>query len=297
MGENSKIAWTDHTFNPWWGCAKVSEGCKNCYAETFAARFGVKWGATSTRRFFGEKHWNEPRKWNAAAQKAGVRAQVFCASMADVFDGNGELDGERAKLWKLIGETPWLDWLLLTKRPANIAGMVPWGDKPPANVWLGTTVEGQAAADERIPLLLQTPAAVRFLSVEPMLEAITLTHPEVSAWPETEATHPTANPKEWDDWKYWMARDRGIHWVIVGGESGAKARPFHVEWARSIRDQCKEAGVSFFMKQMGAHAVETLTSTHGATCESRCAFRDRAGANPAEWPEDLRIQQMPKETP
>lgn len=121
MAKNSSIEWTDHTFNPWWGCAGVSPGCDNCYAEAWAKRVGEDiWGARKPRRFFGEKHWCEPLKWNDEAQKQGHRRRVFCASMADVFELRSDLDPWRDRLWVLIDQTPWLDWLLLTKRPQDI---------------------------------------------------------------------------------------------------------------------------------------------------------------------------------
>jgi protein gp37 len=193
MGQDSKIEWTDHTFNPWWGCVKVSPACEHCYAETFSKRVGQKvWGTKAPRRFFGDKHWNEPLKWNAAAAAAGVRARVFCASMADVFEDREDLTPHLARLLKLIHETPNLDWLLLTKRPENwserigrivapkndmdlLMWIYNWGmGTPPQNVWIGTTVENQEYADRRIPELLKIPARVRFLSVEPMLGPVDL---------------------------------------------------------------------------------------------------------------------------
>ena len=148
MGKNSRIEWTDHTFNPWWGCTKVSEACKNCYAEAWSKRVGQKvWGPKAERRFFGDRHWLEPVKWNADALAAKTRRRVFCASMADVFEERDSLNVWRSKLWELIEATPQLDWLLLTKRPEFVAGLTRWGDSWPRNVWLGTTVENQDAAD------------------------------------------------------------------------------------------------------------------------------------------------------
>lgn len=232
MGQNSSIEWTDHTFNPWWGCLKVSPGCEHCYALTLSKRFGHDiWGppATTRRRTFNEKHWREPLKWNAEAAKAGERKRVFCASMADVFEDHPQLPPERAKLWALIEQTPNLDWLLLTKRPENISGMVPWDF--PDNVWIGTSCEDQQRADERIPHLLRVPAKVRFLSCEPLLGPVTL--------------------RRWVRPSPGWAADL-IHWVIVGGESGAGARPMHPQWARSLRDECQAAGdIAFHFKQWG----------------------------------------------
>ena len=175
MAKNSRIEWTTHTFNPWWGCVKVSPACKHCYAESWAKRVGQPvWGIRADRRFFGEAHWNEPLRWDREAAQSGERARVFCASMADVFEDRGDLDPWRDRLWALIEATPNLDWLLLTKRPQHIASMAPWDDRWPANVWLGTTVEDQDCADERLPLLAAVPAAVRFISAEPLLGPVDL---------------------------------------------------------------------------------------------------------------------------
>lgn len=212
MGENSKIEWTHHTFNPWWGCQKVGPGCAHCYAEVFAKRVGKDF---TQRLTFGAKHWNEPLKWNRDAATDGERRRVFCASMSDVFEDHPNVGSERFKLWRLIAATPSLDWLLLTKRPENF-DMVPLALSD--SVWLGVSVENRKTT-ARIDLLRKAHAAVRFLSVEPLLEDLG-----------------TIN------------LDR-INWVIVGGESGAGARPMEESWVRSIRDQCVEASVPFFYKQ------------------------------------------------
>lgn len=228
MSQQSAIEWTDHTFNPWWGCTKVSQGCKFCYAETLASRYGHGvWGPGAQRRFFGEKHWQEPLKWNRLAEQAGHPARVFCASMADVFEENETLDDERLKLWMLIETTPWLHWQLLTKRPEHVLDMVPWGDQWPINVWIGTSVENQDVADERIPLLQAIPAAVRFLSCEPLIGPIA----------GLDLT--------------------GIHWLIAGGESGMSHRPADPAWFRELRDQCQVARVAFFFKQWGGRTSKS----------------------------------------
>jgi protein gp37 len=229
MAKNSQIEWTHHTFNPWWGCAKVSPACQNCYAELWAKRMGQHlWGARSARRFFGDTHWREPLIWNEEARMARERNRVFCASMADVFESRTELNAQRQRLWELIRSTPWLDWLLLTKRPQNIGEMVPWSAGTwPQNVWLGTTVENQQCAKERLPHLLQHTAAVRFLSCEPLLGAIDLSQ--------------------------WFRRPglERIDWVIAGGESGPGARPMHPDWAKNLLKQCLKADVAFHFKQWG----------------------------------------------
>lgn len=248
MGENSAIEWCDHTFNPWIGCTKVSPGCDVCYAERLAVtRLGVSWGPHGERRRTAPGTWALPLRWNRQAEREGRRFRVFCASLADVFD-NQVPEEWRTDLWRLIEATPHLDWLLLTKRPQNIRPMMiaarrailgaevaeehvlwPW-----PNVWLGTTVENQEEAARRIPHLLRAPAAVRFLSCEPLLGPVDL----APWWKES----PPGST-------YW--HPNGLHWVITGGESGPGARPMHPDWARSLRDQCAAAGVPFFFKQWG----------------------------------------------
>lgn len=241
MGQTTAIEWADATFNPWWGCTRVSEACQHCYAEAFAKRTGHDvWGKGSERRFFGDKHWNEPLQWNANAERDGVRRRVFCASMADVFEDHPELPAQRDRLWRLIEETPNLDWLLLTKRPENVARMVPleWLGDWPAHAWLGTTVETQRWADVRIPLLLDVPARIHFLSCEPLLGPVVL-RPE---WTELEIQAFGAGS---------LACFPRIDWVIAGGESGPKHRPSDPAWFRSLRDQCVDASILFLFKQWG----------------------------------------------
>ena len=226
MVENTKIEWTDHTFNPWTGCTRVSPGCDHCYAEAMSKRnpgaFG-SWEPGARRKRTSMDYWNQPHRWNKAAGKAGNRQRVFCASMADVFD-NQAPEEWREDMWEVVRATPHLDWLMLTKRPQNIARFVPrdW-DAGYANVWLGTTVEDMERARSRIPVLQAVPAAVRFLSCEPLLEGLDLAP--------------------------WLARG-GVHWVIGGGESGPGFRPIDAGWLRALRDQCAAAGTAFFAKQM-----------------------------------------------
>lgn len=229
MAENTEIAWTDSTFNPWWGCTRVGPGCDNCYAAALDHRVGGDhWGADKEYRVMKAGNWKHPRKWERAAEKFfsihGRRRRVFCASMADVFD-NKAPDSERERLWEEIRLTPSLDWQLLTKRPGNITKYLPddWGNGF-SNAWLGTTVENRKHGLPRVDQLRVIPAAVRFLSIEPLLEDLGIIDL------------------------------RGIDWVIVGGESGPKARPMKKEWMLNIRNQCLDAGVPFFFKQWGAVA-------------------------------------------
>lgn len=241
MVENSKIEWTDHTFNPWIGCAKVSPGCEHCYAETLMdTRYGrVEWGINGTRVRTSEINWRKPLSWNRKAEKEGVRFRVFCASLADVFENRNELIPWRQQLFHLISQTPHLDWLVLTKRPENVPHFgfqqqLWWPSESfPRNVWIGTSVENQEQADKRIPELLKIPAAVRFLSCEPLLGPVDL------------------HKAGWNGHNFDPDFAVEIDWVIVGGESGQDARPMHPDWVGSMRDRCQAAGVAFFFKQWG----------------------------------------------
>ena len=161
MGKHSAIEWTDHTFNPWWGCTKVSVACENCYAETWARRLGkAAWGCSSPRRFFSDQHWRQPLLWNRECENDRIRRRVFCASMADVFEARDDLNIWRDRLWELILKTPMLDWLLLTKRPEKIVSLVPWKKEWPFNIWVGTTIESQEWIT-RAEHLIKIPAKVR----------------------------------------------------------------------------------------------------------------------------------------
>lgn len=264
MAENSGIEWTDHTFNPWWGCQKVSPGCEHCYAETLSNRFGNNiWGPphATDRRLFGDNHWTEPVKWNRAAEKSGRRARVFCASMADVFEDHPQVAPSRRRLIELIEATPHLDWQLLTKRLENARGMVPkrWNLRGwPPNVWVGVSVEDQQRADERIPPLLDIPAAVRFLSCEPLLGPVDLFSYLAGSTCSRCGTVVLA-PGVCSCGSRVMRS--ALHWIIVGGESGPGARPMHPQLPRDIRDQAVAAAVPFFFKQWGEYAPAAIPMT------------------------------------
>jgi protein gp37 len=241
MAENTKIEWAHHTFNPWMGCTKVSPACDHCYAETWSRRMGKGNLWQGDRQRTTPLNWRQPLKWNAACANAGIRQRVFCASLADVFDNQVPAEW-RDDLWTLIRRTSNLDWLLLTKRPQNIAKMLPpeWPMNGWPNVWLGTTVENQEEANRRIPPLLAIPARIHFLSCEPLLGPVDLEHIDV--------TPPGARLATIIPCLETVSR---IDWVIVGGESGGKARPMHPQWARNLRDDCAAAGVPFHFKQWG----------------------------------------------
>lgn len=280
MSAITGIEWTDHTFNPWWGCTRVSPGCAHCYAATLSGRLtGTDlWKPGGARRFFGQKHWNDPLKWNRWAGEKGERRRVFCASMADAFEDHPELQGWREHLWRTVSATPNLDWQILTKRPENVRRFLPflWRVAPQTNVWIGTSVEDQEAADRRIPDLLLAPAAVRFLSVEPLLESVNLNLGR-------------------DTLDRFSAAPR-IDWVIVGGESGSKARPCDIRWIRDVRSQCANANVPCFVKQLGARPTEYLSdgTDSGEFDDVPLGLHDRKGGDPAEWPEDLRVREFPQ---
>lgn len=326
MGDKTGISWTNATWNPVRGCAPVSPGCAHCYAARMASRFsgpgqpyeglasGGRW--TGAARFVPEAldlplRWRKPRR-------------VFVNSMSDLFHDD-VTDWQIAKVFAVMAAAPQHTFQILTKRPERMASVlggefrawveesisddailwpesavrrveqmggtyspaqigdegrielcacweghtIPW---PLPNVWLGVSAEDQARADERIPLLLQTPAAVRFVSCEPLLGAIDL-HRFMGVTAE-------------------VAHARGLDWAIVGGESGTRARPCSVEWVRLIVGQCRNAGVRVFVKQLGAR-IAGRNCEHGRAGET-CRTVDRAGADPAEWPEDLRVREWPR---
>lgn len=245
MGANSNIAWTHHTFNPWWGCTKVSDACRNCYAERDARRFGHPelWGTSAPRRFFGEEHWQQPLLWNRKAEKAGTHVRVFAGSMCDIFEDLSVLANPRDRLFRLIEQTPWLTWLLLTKRPQNIAGMLPrpWPNEPRRNVWLLATAGDQEEADRNVGALIKVPAVVRGVSCEPLLGEV-----DLSPWLCQECIDFTAA-------EYQKCPNNRIQWIIVGGESGPHARPMKRAWVRYLLEQALDAGIPFFFKHWGEH--------------------------------------------
>ena len=225
MAETTAISWCDHTFNPWIGCTRVSPGCDHCYAarDNERRKWVSAWGAERRRT----KTWRDPIRWNRKAKSDGIRRRVFCASLADVFDNQVPAEW-RADLWDLIASCDGLDWLLLTKRPQNIAKMLPaddpirYGTWPWRHIWLGTTAENQGEHDRRWPLLARTGAYVRFLSCEPLLGPIIL---------DGRGPYPD--------------------WIITGGESGPSHRGVNPDWIRSLRDQCADRGIAFHHKQWG----------------------------------------------
>lgn len=265
MAQRTGIEWTDSTFNPWIGCARVSPGCDHCYAarSTPARTLGIVWGPGESRRRTSPANWRQPLLWEKQHAEFfaqhGRRQRVFCASLADVFD-NQVPDMWRVDLFNLITQTPHLEWLLLTKRVGNVKRMMVdvarqlfWLEflgtgALPANVWLGATVVDQAEADRDVPVLMQLPAGRRFLSIEPMLGRVDLCEQLGMWWNQTmgcfESTSARFNHNGYGG-------SIGIDWVIAGGESGPDARAMHPDWVRSLRDQCRGAAVPFLFNQWG----------------------------------------------
>lgn len=258
MGENSKIAWCHNTFNPLWGCIEVDLECSACYAKTLSHRWGFEvWGSAkdTPRRTFGDKHWNEPLKWNKEAEKNKEIKRVFCGSMCDIFEKHSDWTATRPRLFSLIEATPNLNWLLLTKRPENILSMLPeeWLRNPRKNVWLGTSV-GYNGSKQRIEELKKVPAHIRFLSCEPLIDNLKLTSSDL----------------------------HGINWVITGGESGAKHRPCELKWIEEIVYRCSENNVPVFVKQLGSYLAKKYDLDHSK------------GEDISELPIHLQIQEFPK---
>lgn len=265
MGENSKIGWVStpnpdgtitagHTQNFWMGCTKVSPACAHCYAEVMMDhRYGkVKWGKGEERVVTSEANWKKPFAWDRKAAKTGTRPKVFCSSLADIFDDEVEPQWQR-DAFEIMEATPHLDWLLLTKRPELVHTTIPehwWKGMWPANVWLGVTVENQKQADLRIPILLENPAPVRFLSCEPLLGPINL-RLNTQGVPCTKDGHPIMTLRD----EMHGEKSAGIDWLICGGESGRakNVRPMHPMWVYDLRNQCELCNptIPFFFKQWG----------------------------------------------
>lgn len=302
MAETTKIAWCRSTWNPWIGCSKVSPGCEHCYASvsTPTRTMGIQWGAGQARKRTSASNWLQPVRWNKQAAATGEFWPVFCSSLADVFD-NEVPDEWRDDLFDLIEQTPRLTWQLLTKRIGNAKDMLPgrWtyrSDNPvltggmmPANIWIGATIVNQEEADRDIPKLLAVPAAKRFVSYEPALEAVDWCEALGIWWNSTTQAFVREDVPRPD-------------WIIVGGESdqpNMKARPFDLRWAADTIRQCKAAGVACFVKQLGSNTVESADPVkfpfaHKINVRDFRIITDRAGADPAEWPADLRVQEFPQ---
>ena len=311
MSDQTKIEWCDATLNAWWGCTKVSDGCKHCYADSWSKRYNrAIWGPKGTR--VEVKSWRSTlNKISKRALAEGRRLKVFVQSMSDTFEGPETMGGVDSENWKLVSrlrqellelipEHPELDFLLLTKRPENVlkygrVGMAWMKDGVPPNAWVGVSIEGQLTADDRLSKLAKIPAAVRFVSCEPMIGPVDI-EPYLRC---PECNYSNADARLHMD--HFLCSQRGgllppeIHWVIFGGESGPKARPMHPDWVRSLRDQCVAANVPFFFKQWGewlpwmefsdAHVDDDIESSRYLACY----FEDGKWTEPeyAGWDSDM----------
>lgn len=310
---STEIEWTDEVWNPVRGCSKVSTGCERCYAMRQAHRFsgegqpyegltkivkgkGPQWtGRVRTVSEMLERplRWRKPRR-------------VFVNSMSDLFHEDVPFEFVD-RVYDVMCKAPQHTFQILTKRPERMVAFFneqEEGGHPLRpflpNVWLGTSVENQAAADERIPHLLRTPAAIRFLSCEPLLGPVDL-RPYVTsldgmlACPACGYRTNTFGrcPNDHSE----LVRDFGVDWVIIGGESGPGARPCDVRWIRDLVRQCREAGVAPFVKQLGAQPVETRPMPSDAWPDSDVEYsirlQDAKGGDWSEWTEDLRVREMP----
>lgn len=266
----TKINWAKYTFNPWHGCTKVSAGCDHCYAESLDRRHlhsrEYHWGPGVERQVMGDHLWLQPIAWNESEANADARPRVFCASMADWADVEAPA-GQREKLWELIRKTPNLDWLLLTKRPQNIRMYLPsdWGNGY-NNVWMGVTCENRLSGLKRIDTLRKVAAKVRFVSFEPLLEGLGALNLD------------------------------GIHWAIIGGETGASAREMEIGWMQSILHECQKSGVAAWVKQLGRRPVK---DGQPVIVRNEKGHRDTKGDDPDFWPAslnnlDLRSEPLPR---
>lgn len=318
MSHSTSIEWTDATWNCLRGCSRVSEGCRNCYAEKIAGRFsdqGQPYYGLAIRNGTTGAHWTGAIRFMESQLTLPLRwrspKRIFVNSMSDLFHEKVQ-DEWIEKILNVILKCPQHTFQVLTKRAAR---MYEWFDrewriwgkpaKPIKNLWLGVSCEDQPTADERIPLLLQTPGAVRWVSYEPALAPVDFTafnlkraaYGDSAIFSDRHAHRP------------------GLHWIVIGGESGPGARPFNIEWARDVIAQCKAAGVPCFVKQMGGyvlsrndtgfegdtpHSWPMDTHTEEETAEVyqsapvRVRLKDRKGGDWNEWPEDLRVREYPK---
>ena len=290
MSATSSIEWTDRTWNPVRGCSVVSPGCVNCYAMKQAHRFSGKGKAYEglTKLTSAGPQWTgkirlveealaEPRRWRKPSR-------VFVNSMSDLFHESVPFEFV-ARVMDVIAATPHHTYQILTKRAERMLeffGVVATAEglAPPPNMWLGVSVENQATADERVPLLLHTPAAIRFASCEPLLGPLHLAD-ACYAHMDYESRMTVCD------------RDLALDWVIVGGESGSGARRCDLRWVRDLVRDCRSASVPVFVKQLGARPDGWWTNELGPRM-NRHGMRDRKGADPSEWPEDLRLREYPE---
>jgi protein gp37 len=301
MGKGTKIPWAHHTWNPWWGCTKVAPECAFCYAEAQAARFGVKWGAGKPRRNASAKVWGDPDRWNRLLDGTGQRHRVFLGSMMDWADA--EVPPEwRTAMWEVVKRCRNLDFLMLTKRePEQVRACLPrdWGEGYP-NVWLGRTAGTQDRLDSGALEFAAIPARIHFLSMEPLLERVTLT-----AIKHKDGSYDALRGRirRWDrsTWRHAPKYD----WVIPGGESGRRARPCAMEWIEDILTEASDAGTPAFVKQLGAFCVsedrkvtpeeakEIGAHPDGWAWRAGHGADDPKGEDIDNWPDGFQVREFP----
>jgi len=293
MADHSAIQWTDATWNPTTGCTKISPGCAHCYIERtpafrIAGRKFDKNGHISLQ-LHNQRRLTQPLRWRNPRR-------IFVNSLSDLFHDDVP-DQVLHQVYHTMEAAHWHTFQVLTKRPERMRAYLQWrygpdadtprGRIPSRHIWHGVSVENQHFADERIPLLLDTPAAVRFISAEPLLGGV-----DLLLQPRRRCYHDVLRgfiDNEYPDQP--RQPTAKLDWVIVGGESGPGARAFDLNWARSIIQQCHAAGVACFVKQLGAHAFEGEPENGGGG--PLYGLRDRKGGDPGEWPEDLRVREYP----
>lgn len=300
--QESGISWAHYTFNPWWGCEKISPACAACYAEAWSNRCGLDlFGPGKPAHTFGARHWGQVHLWDSRAERMKTRFRVFCGSMCDIFQKRDDVKLEREQLWFTVETTPHLDWMFLTKRPENAEELIPehWRPKWPKNVWMGVTAENQEMADKRIPVMLKLNSQFFFVSCEPLLSDMS-----IRKWLPAEYwcycgyvgdetgtdycvkcgavfgdgdTCQVCGNEEYDsacpecdtvdgfaDWTTGPLdqRPNTIGWVIVGGESRLKDRPMDPRYVRGIHQQCIDAGIPFHFKQWGQWGTQESIRNH-----------------------------------
>jgi protein gp37 len=305
VGDKSKIQWTDATWNPirarnlntrkvGWHCEHVTPGCEHCYAESLNSRLGTGLPFKPGHRkdieiFLDEETLTQPLRWKRPRM-------VFVCSMSDLF-ADFVSNEWLARIFNVMADTPQHTFQVLTKRAKRMHDVMNgpkhhhlwspklWHRSVLPNVWLGVSAEDQERFNERWPILRSTPAAIRFLSIEPQLGRVDMCK-ELGIWLRQINYQSDLPSLRWESVEPKPVRP---DWVIVGGESGPHARPFQIEWALSLVSQCRAAGVSCFIKQLGANPVERGMMYN----EEPIELRDKKGGDMAEWPSDLRVREMP----
>lgn len=281
MAENSAISWTHHTFNAIWGCVEVSPACDRCYARELAKVYGYGWGKDAPRRILSDDYWKQPFRWNRKAEKAKEKARVFTSSMADIFEVHPVVESQLARLWPIVRQTPWLDWLGLTKRAEQIDKKLPLDILQSSNFHMGVTVENQTYTNRIKP-------GVSWLSVEPLMGPVDLINvkikdPLTNGFQQLNAlTGEIFNSHGHLVGHYCGG---GVEWVIVGGGSGSDEQPMELAWALDLMKQCRQYGVAFHFKQTGNVLARKL---------GIAKKKGDAGKDSSRWPKELQVQEFPK---